>query len=105
MIDERKIDTIKNKIVTTVSPEKIILFGSYAKGENTDESDLDIVVIWDSDFNPHKRNLFLSRLFPGRNFSLDIFAFTIGEAERAKSLIHLSDETSTYLFIKFLISL
>ena len=86
MIDERKIDAIKDKIVTTVSPEKIILFGSYAKGENTDESDLDIVVIWDSGFNPHKRNLFLSRLFPGRNFSLDIFSFTKEEAERLKDV-------------------
>jgi predicted nucleotidyltransferase len=86
MIDERKIDAIKDKIVTTVSPEKIILFGSYAKGENTDESDLDIVVIWDSGFNPHKRNLFLSRLFPGRDFSLDIFSFTKEEAERLKDV-------------------
>jgi predicted nucleotidyltransferase len=86
MIDERKIDAIKDKIVTTVSPEKIILFGSYAKGENTDESDLDIVVIWDSGLNPHKRNLFLSRLFPGRNFSLDIFSFTKEEAERLKDV-------------------
>jgi len=86
MIDDRKIDAIKDKIVTTVSPEKIILFGSYAKGENTDESDLDIVVIWDSGFNPHKRNLFLSRLFPGRNFSLDIFSFTKEEAERLKDV-------------------
>lgn len=37
------------KIVNTVSPETIILFGSYAKGGHTEESDLDIVVIWDSD--------------------------------------------------------
>ena len=86
MIDDRKIDAIKDKIVTTVSPEKIILFGSYAKGENTDESDLDTVVIWDSGFNPHKRNLFLSRLFPGRDFSLDIFSFTKEEAERLKDV-------------------
>jgi predicted nucleotidyltransferase len=86
MIDEKKIDAIKNKIVNTVSPETIILFGSYAKGKYTEESDLDIVVIWDSDFNPHKRNLFLSRLFPGRDFSLDIFAFTKEEAEKLKNV-------------------
>lgn len=86
MIDEKRIDVIKNKIVKAVSPEAIILFGSYAKGKYTKESDLDIVVVWDSDFNPHKRNLFLSRLFPGRNFSLDIFAFTKDEAERLKNV-------------------
>ena len=86
MIGQKKIDAIKNKIVNAVSPETIILFGSYAKGEHTEESDLDIVVIWDTDFNPHKRNLFLSRLFPGRDFSLDIFAFTRGEAEKLKNV-------------------
>ncbi|GAX63069.1 DNA polymerase [Candidatus Scalindua japonica] len=63
-----------------------MLFGSYARGEYTEESDLDIAVIWDSDFNPHKRRLFLSRLFPGRDFSLDIFAFTKSEAEKLKNV-------------------
>ncbi|MDA8215729.1 MAG: nucleotidyltransferase domain-containing protein, partial [Nitrospiraceae bacterium] len=66
MITEDKIEEIKDKIVKTVSPEKIILFGSYATGEATEESDIDLVVIWDSDLNPHKRNLLLSRLFPKR---------------------------------------
>lgn len=86
MITENKIEEIKDKIVKTVSPEKIILFGSYATGEATEESDIDLVVIWDSDLNPHKKNLLLSRLFPKRNFSLDIFAFTKKEAEKLKDI-------------------
>ncbi|MEW6741074.1 MAG: nucleotidyltransferase domain-containing protein [Nitrospirota bacterium] len=86
MITEDKIEEIKEKIVEVVSPEKIILFGSYATGEATEESDIDLVVIWDSDLNPHKRNLFLSRLFPKRNFSLDIFAFTKEEANKLKDI-------------------
>ena len=86
MITENKIEEIKDKIVKTVSPEKIILFGSYATGEATEESDIDLVVIWDSDLNPHKRNLFLSRLFPKRDFSLDIFAFTKEEANKLKDI-------------------
>ncbi len=45
-----------------------------------------MVVIWDSDLNPHKRNLFLSRLFPKRNFALDIFAFTKEEANKLKDI-------------------
>lgn len=86
MITENKIREIKEKIVQAVSPDKIILFGSYARGEATEESDLDFVVIWDSDLNQHKKNLFLSRLFPKRDFSLDIFAFTKQEAERFKDI-------------------
>ena len=33
-------------------PEKIILFGSYAHGEPTDESDLDILVVTGDDIIP-----------------------------------------------------
>ena len=34
------------------NPEKIILFGSYAHGEPTDESDLDILVVTGDDIIP-----------------------------------------------------
>ena len=36
---------IVRNIVESVAPEKIILFGSYAYGNATDDSDLDILVI------------------------------------------------------------
>lgn len=81
MLTEKKINEIKTKIVNAVYPEKILLFGSYARGDATKDSDLDLVVIWDTNLNPHQRNLFLSRLFPKRDFSLDIFAFTKKDAE------------------------
>lgn len=86
MIDEKIIETVKKKIVEAISPEKIILFGSYATGKATNESDLDLVVVWNSDLNSHERNIFLSKLFPKRNFSLDIFAFTRKEAEKLKDV-------------------
>ena len=86
MIDEKIIETVKKKIVEAISPEKIILFGSYETGKATNESDLDLVVVWNSDLNSHERNIFLSKLFPKRNFSLDIFAFTRKEAEKLKDV-------------------
>lgn len=81
MLTEKKINEIKTKIVDAIYPEKILLFGSYARGDVTEDSDLDLVVIWETDLNPHQRNLFLSRLFPKRDFSLDLFAFTKRDAE------------------------
>lgn len=86
MINEPRLNAIKEKIVKAISPEKIILFGSYATGSATEESDVDLVVIWNSELNSHQRNLFLSRLFPKRDFSLDIFAFTHQEAERFRDI-------------------
>ena len=85
MIDEKYLEAIKDKIVMAVSPEKIILFGSYATGKATEDSDLDLVVVWDTELNPHKRNVYLDGLFRNRDFSLDIFAFTKNEVERFKN--------------------
>jgi predicted nucleotidyltransferase len=45
MVTKKEIDIIKDCIVETTNPEKIILFGSYGRGAQTEESDLDILVI------------------------------------------------------------
>ena|SRR3989344_5326623 len=42
---QAEIKTIVDQLVTHYKPEKIILFGSGARGEATDESDLDLLII------------------------------------------------------------
>jgi len=39
------IEQIVTFITSKISPEKIILFGSYARGENNENSDIDIMII------------------------------------------------------------
>ena len=39
------IDKIVPLIVSLVSPDQIMLFGSYARGDNTDKSDIDLLII------------------------------------------------------------
>jgi predicted nucleotidyltransferase len=39
------IKQIVSLITSQVSPEKIILFGSYARGDNTKNSDVDILIV------------------------------------------------------------
>ncbi|MEK6647574.1 MAG: nucleotidyltransferase domain-containing protein [Candidatus Firestonebacteria bacterium] len=87
MLNVRKIEEIKEKIIKAISPEKIILFGSYGRGKVTEDSDVDLVVIWNSNLNPHKRNMKIRRLFPHRNFSLDVFVFTPEEEKKYKNII------------------
>lgn len=86
MIDNEKIDEIKNIIVNAISPEKIILFGSYAAGNPEKDSDIDILIIQDSPLNQHQRNMKIRRLFPHRNFSLDVFVFTREEEKQFKDI-------------------
>lgn len=76
MINDELINEIRDKIVSSISPEKIILFGSQASGEAKKESDIDLVIIWDTLESQPRRNLIVRRLFPGRKFSLDVFVFT-----------------------------
>lgn len=45
--DQAELDAIVTSIVKTVDPERIILFGSGARGTMNDESDLDILVVKD----------------------------------------------------------
>jgi predicted nucleotidyltransferase len=44
-INVPKIDTIISIIVSIASPDQIILFGSYARGNNTDKSDIDLLIL------------------------------------------------------------
>jgi predicted nucleotidyltransferase len=39
------LDQIVNTIVSTAAPEKIILFGSYARGDHHKNSDIDILIL------------------------------------------------------------
>lgn len=39
------IEKIVSLIVTLASPDQIILFGSYARGENREKSDIDLLII------------------------------------------------------------
>ena len=56
MITSEQINEVIEKIVINVNPEKIYLFGSYASGTPTIDSDLDLLVIKDTDAPIYKRN-------------------------------------------------
>lgn len=70
---------IVQRIVAGVQPEKIILFGSYAYGNPSPDSDLDILVIMNSKERPAERVLTISRLLRPRPFPMDILVRTPGE--------------------------
>ncbi len=47
MVTREQIDNFAREIARRYSPEKIILFGSQARGETTPDSDVDMLVIMD----------------------------------------------------------
>lgn len=70
--------------------EKIILFGSYAKGEYSDSSDIDIIIISD-DFGSMKyweRIDFLSEIIYEIFQPIEAFSFTKEEWEKNNSFLN-----------------
>jgi uncharacterized protein len=45
MLTEEQIDAAAQRLVATLHPKKVILFGSYARGTATEHSDLDLMVV------------------------------------------------------------
>ncbi len=76
MIDSSKISEIVNKIASGYNPDKIILFGSYATENPTEDSDLDLLVIKNSDLPRPQRNMIVRKMLFGSMIPIDIIVYT-----------------------------
>lgn len=54
-VTPQKVKAVVDKIVEIANPRKVILFGSYVKGNMTINSDLDVMVVENNVENPRKR--------------------------------------------------
>jgi uncharacterized protein len=45
MVEMQKIEDLTSQIVREFNPERIILFGSYADGRASDDSDVDLLIV------------------------------------------------------------
>ena len=77
------LQSIVQRIVTGLHPQKILLFGSYAYGLPSPDSDLDILVIMQTTERPAERILAISRLLRPRPFPMDILVRTPDEIAEA----------------------
>lgn len=85
-ISEEIIQEIKEKIITHFRPDKIILFGSYACGSAKKGSDLDLLIVKESNSPRHKRSIPIRRLFRGYMIPMDILVYTPCELKRYKDV-------------------
>lgn len=82
------VERITAKIAEAVHPDKIILFGSRAKGNATPESDVDLVVIYSGPKTTREIEVEIQRLFMPRDFSMDVFVMRPQELETRKKFVN-----------------
>lgn len=74
---------VTERIVDALAPERVVLFGSYAYGEPTPDSDVDLLIVMETSERSSRRRQAVSRLFRERPFPMDIVVRTPTEMEQA----------------------
>lgn len=81
MINDPLVERVVKRIAETIRPTKIILFGSRATGKARAESDIDLLIVYSGAKTKRTVKLDVERLFPFRDFSMDLFVLTPEELE------------------------
>ncbi len=74
-IPQKAIDQVVQQIVEKFKPQKIILFGSYARGNPRPESDLDLLVVMETPVREVDQSLEIHR-YLNVLFGLDLLVYT-----------------------------
>ena len=71
MVNKRKIQEFAGQVAAQFRPDRIILFGSYAYGSPTEDSDVDLLVVMPDGGDPLGTAAKIRRQIP-RSFPLDL---------------------------------
>jgi predicted nucleotidyltransferase len=86
MISQEQINNVVDIIVKNVHPDQVILFGSYAAGSPSPDSDLDILVVKDMNLPSHQRSPQIKKYLRGLKIPIDLVVCTKGELEKWRGI-------------------
>jgi len=84
MIPQSQIQQVAVQLGNAANASQVILFGSYARGEATERSDVDLMVVAETNLPRHKRAVNLYKQFRPYPFGMDIVVYTPQEVEEGK---------------------
>lgn len=71
-----QLEEVTRRIVQAFDPQRIIVFGSHAYGQPTLDSDVDLLIVMESNERPAMRAMRISKLLRPRPFPMDILVRT-----------------------------
>ena len=107
----KTIEEIKKRLVSAYDPDAIILFGSKATGKASPTSDIDLLIMKDTEERPIDRRLRVEKLLADRTVPLDLLVYTpkevrylfsigspfIEEVVRTGRVVHMRKNTESWL--------
>ena len=82
MINSFDIEKVARRLGDAARAESVILFGSYARGNPSEHSDVDFFIIAPSELPRFKRSRELYQLFKPYPFGMDIVVYTPEEVKQ-----------------------
>ena len=86
MIDRQTLDEAARRLASQFHPERIILFGSHARGAADEHSDVDLLVIGRFEGNRRSLMVAMDRALRGLGFARDIVVMTPEEFEEDRHI-------------------
>jgi predicted nucleotidyltransferase len=86
-IDEGLVEEIVRRVLSVGRPEKIILFGSAAKGNMTRDSDIDLLVVEPSPIDRRRESVRIGDALRGLGYPFDVIVIASDRFEETKQVI------------------
>ena len=88
MLEQQNINRIIQRLTAELHPVKVILFGSYASGTPREDSDVDLLIVADTDLPPVERFALVSRMLADFPVAFDIIFKTPAEYSRWRKVVN-----------------
>ncbi len=88
MVSPEQLHDITERIVRRFKPQKVILFGSYARGDATEESDVDLLVVAATDLPARERFPAIRSALGDFPAAFDVFWKTPEEYDRWRNVVN-----------------
>ncbi len=102
MLTERDIQEIVRRIVEVADPERIILFGSYANGTATEDSDVDLLVVTEALVGPREETVRVRRALDPFRVGFDLILCSTEDFEVRRQakwhIVYEADKTGRLLY-------
>jgi len=87
VLTEDMLEQVVERIVRALAPERVILFGSYAEGRASDDSDLDLLVVTARTLSHQERFEHLRGLFLDIPLPVQVITISRQEFEETRGVI------------------